>query len=315
MKKKLGIICIAIAVIFSSSLTIAYAVNGGLTLYSTQGSSDEDVKLVYNIVSSDENLSISQKTIIIDSANKYSAILKNPTEYTNDTISMSTIPKTTISTNAKVICQYDNTINEKFYEIREKDFTVSIAEDTSLRSFTDSTFNYDLASTATDTVAREFILTVYTSLDLADEYELADLNKFGDNLWEAVLAQKIDGIFNYYDSINVYFCPMQRKIAALRVHSSEYHRSNLSSLSLSLTKQDAKDAVVEAFSDISLNDITTAELIFTKPNNFFTKAKDSELETVNTVVKAWKITIKKDYTYFVFVDSETGNIIGGDRIK
>lgn len=314
MKKKIGIICIAVAMIFASSLTIAYAV-GGLTLFSTPDSNDVDVELVYNIVNTEDDLSIAKKTEIVDSANKYSAILSAFSALPNDVSSLSAISSTQIQSNTEIFSQYDNTVNESFYEIREKNYTISIAEDSSLRSFTDNTFDYNLASDATKETAEAFALEVYDSLDFKSNHELADLNKFGDNLWEAVFATKIDGVFNYYDSVKVYFCPIQKKIAALRVHSSEYQESILSTRSVSLSMQGAKQAVIDNFSDITLDDITDVEIEFTKPNNFFTRADGTELVSTNEVVKTWKVTVKKDYTYFVFIDAETGDVIGGDRIK
>ena len=101
----------------------------------------------------------------------------------------------------------------------------------------------------------------------------------------------------------------------MRVHSTVYVNDSLSTYSSSVSAAKAQDVVINTFSDVSKDDIISTEYILTKPNNFFTRETGEDIIAQNKVVKAWCITLEKDTTYTVYVDSTTGNIIGGDGIK
>lgn len=219
----------------------------------------------------------------------------------------------------KINILHDNTINQDYYDIITENYSISLSKDLKLRSFSDNTFNFNLPTTASKIEAENFIMKFYDNLNVSHDYELAYMEIADEGIWEADFAKKIDGIYNYYDSIKIFFSPEQEKIAALRIHSSEYSipESSLQTIQTSsLTIEEAKRIVKQNFSNISDEDILNVELVFTKPNNFFTKESGSDIVYENIVTKAWKISVNKDSkTGYIFIDCLTGNIVGGDQIK
>lgn len=212
--------------------------------------------------------------------------------------------------NSEIKTFHDNTINEDYYDIITNNYTISMTEDSNLRAFSDNTFNYDIQTTTDKSVAETFIVNFYNNLDISHDYELAYLEVFDDSMWEADFVKKVDGIYNYYDSIKIFFSPDQQKIAALRVHSTSYVNDGITTANLDITANEAKNIVKENFENIYDNEITNVELIFAKPNNFFTRQAGDEVISENNVVKVWKVTIEKDATTtYAYVELSNGNII------
>ncbi|MBQ7035104.1 MAG: hypothetical protein IJN34_05155 [Clostridia bacterium] len=305
MKKKSVIICVILTcLVVLCSVTIASAVNSKLKLVSDSDQNKICEELYTCIVPSDVSLSKATESALIEHANSHVA-----TYYAEKDALIEKDDPITIS------CYYDNTILQEFYEIQQEEYTISLAKDYSLRAFSDDSFDYDLTTSKSKKDAQEYILDFYKKSSLDENYELAYLEPFGDNLWEAVFAKKVDGLYNFYDSSKIFFCPTQRKIATLRVHSTEYHESKNLTSSSNVTEQEAKNIVANSFVGTDKIIINSAELTLTKPNNFFTRQSGSDIIAENIVVKAWRVEVVNEHIYSVFVDYTTGNIIGGDQIK
>lgn len=310
-KRKILLSLFCIFIIFSL-ISIIYAFSDKIeqdTLNSTKLNNSNEL---YMCISDNmQKISTTEKQNVISSVEQYIPTLIPDNEIQTLSVSES------ISDNVNIL--HDNTINQDYYDIVSTNYSISLASDLSLRSFSDSTFNYDLSATASKDEARSFIIDFYNNLNVSHDYELAYLEIVDGNIWEADFAKKIDDIYNYYDSIKIFFSPEQEKIAALRVHSTKYSKPNTSVQSVkgtTISAEDAKNIVKNNFSNISDNDIIETQIVFTKPNNFFTKHNGTDIIYENVVVKAWKVTIKKDLKEsFIFVDYSTGNVVGGDQIK
>lgn len=309
-KKKIFLSMSIFFIVFASfSAIYAFTTKIDLTNLNAQDSdynSNEDLYIC--AYEKNETISNSQQNDLLSTASNYIPILLN----SSGTQLISTLNDSPIEFKTF----YDNTINENYYDIIENNYTISLSEDSELRAFSDNTFDFDTSVSTNRELAESYITQIYQNLNLSDGYELAYLEIFDDSMWEANFVKKIDGIYNYYDSIKVFFSPNQGKIAALRVHSTTYNNSEISTVSTNISENDIINIMKENFSDINNNDITDIELVFTKPNNFFTRQAGTDVIFENYVVKAWKVTIEKNNTTtFAFIDYNTGNIVGGDQIK
>lgn len=311
MNKKKIFLSMSIFFIIFASFSVIYAFStkidlSNLNAQNSNYNSNEDLYIC--AYEKNETISSSQRNDLLSIANNYVSILLNSSE---------TQLISTLNDNSREFKTfYDNTINENYYDIIENNYTLSLSENFNLRAFSDTTFDFDTSVSTDRKLAESYITQIYRNLDLSDGYELAYLEIFDDSMWEANFVKKIDGIYNYYDSIKIFFSPNQEKIAALRVHSTTYNNSEISTASTNISENDIITIIKENFSNINNNDITDIELVFTKPNNFFTRQAGTDVIFENYVIKAWKVTIEKDNTTtFAFIDYNTGNIVGGDQIK
>ena len=216
--------------------------------------------------------------------------------------------------NVTIKGQYDNTTDQNFIDISTNEFTISINENDSLRAFSDNTIDYNSTTGENKEYAKKYIMQLYNNLDISHDYDLIYLEKFDECLWEADFAKKIDNIYNDYDSIKIFFSPEQKKIAAMRIHST--YNTKITNSKNTINEKDVMSIILNNFEDIKENDILKVETVYTKPNNFFTKQNYGDIIYENKIVKAYKVTIvTNDTTIYVFIDLNTGNIIGGDQLK
>lgn len=309
-KKKILLSLVTVSTVFASASAI-YAFTSKIDLANLTSNylkENEQNEVYIGISEKDTTISNPEKEDIIQKANTYIPTLIGET--TTQTARISE------NNSSEIKLFHDNTINEDYYDIVTSNYTISMDKNSKLRAFSDDTFNYDLQTTSDKSIAKTFITNFYNNLDISHDYELEYLERFDDSMWEADFVKKLDGLYNYYDSIKIFFSPEQQKIAALRIHSTSYDNDGIATLSENITEAEAKNIVKEQFENISDNQITNIELTYIKPNNFFTRQAGSDIISSNVVVKAWKVTIEQDATTtFVFVDFSTGNILGGDQVK
>lgn len=311
MSKKKIFVSLVIIFTILASVTAIYAFTSKINLANltsnvlNQNESDE---LYICVLEKETTINDTGKDAIEVKANNYLPVLLENTD-----IQVASISE---NNDAEIKTFHDNTINEDYYDVVTNNYTISMSEDSELRAFSDNTFDYNIQTTTDKSIAETFIVNFYNNLDISHDYELAYLEVFDDSMWEADFVKKVDGIYNYYDSIKIFFSPEQQKIATLRVHSTSYSNDGITTANLDITEDEAKNIVKENFENVSNNEITNVELIFEKPNNFFTRQAGDEVISENNVVKAWKVTIEKDSTTtYAYVDLTTGEIIGGDQIK
>lgn len=309
MNKRKFLVSLVIFSIVFTSFSVLYAFTSKIDLANLGSSNSKNSNDVYICVSeTNTDIDNNQKQELISASAQYI-----PTLIGNNAIQTLADSE---ETSSEITVFHDNTINQDYYDIRENNYTISLNENSTLRAFSDDTFDYNLPTTTDKNIAENFIVNFYNNLNISHDYELAYLEVFDDSMWEADFVKKVDNIYNYYDSIKIFFSPEQQKIAALRIHSSSYPSSNISTLSTNISDLEAKDIVKDNFANINDSNIKNKEIVFTKPNNFFTRQAGDDIISENNVVKAWKITLEKDSTTtFVFVDYSTGNIIGGEQVK
>lgn len=312
MNKRKILLSLVIASIVIASATVIYAFTSKIDLANLKPN-DLNSNEVYICVSEKEtDINNSKRESLIEKADKYiSTFIKEDNKLTS-------FQNSNQSNSMTIKTFHDNSINEDYYDIITTAYTISMSESENLRAFSDNTFNYDLTTTSNKSEAKDFIINFYNNLDISHDYELAYLEVFDDSMWEADFVKKVDGIYNYYDSIKILFSPEQEKIAALRIHNTSYNNTTNTMIAnnSSITELDAKNIVKDNFTNIKDNEIINTELVYTKPNNYFTREIGSDVISENIVKKAWKVTVEQDSkTTYIYIDSASGNIIGGDQIK
>lgn len=288
--------------------TIIFAYTGKFNLAKLYPQSEEKIsnqEVYLNISKEKYSLNNKEEKILFEKAKTYIPYLTGKKDINLDLIK-----------DLKIEGHYDNTTEQNFVDITTNDFTISLNENKTLRAFSDNTIDYSKYSNSNKEYAKKYITELYNNLDISHDYELTYLEIFDEYLWEAGFTKKIDNIYNIYDSIKVYFTPEQKKIAAMRIHST-YNTQivNVNTENI-VPEKDIINIIQENFENIKEKDISKVEIVYTKPNNFFTKKDYGDIISENKIVKAYKITITlNDKTIYVFVDINTGNIIGGDMLK
>ena len=192
--------------------------------------------------------------------------------------------------------------NSEFYQVETTDYLLNLDSVTKeVTGLYSKQLDCNFTSIANKALARKFILTKYAELELPSEYELVYLEKFDDYVWEANFQKKYDDVYNMYESVKIFFIPETQTIAALTVFDEEYtpHSSE------TMTASEATE-IVEATLDTE--NIVSSELTIIKENNYF----NNENQETN-LHKAWVLTTENDE--YIYVDSSTGEIIGGDCIN
>lgn len=192
--------------------------------------------------------------------------------------------------------------NSEFYQIETTDYLLNLdSVSKEVIGLYSKQLDCDFTSTASKALARSFILSKYAELELPSEYELVYLEKLDDYVWEANFQKKYGDVYNMYESVKIFFIPETQTIAALTVFDEEY--SSPSAETMTVT-----EATEIAETELDINNIVSSELTIIKENNYF----NNENQNTN-LHKAWVLTTADEE--YIYVDSSTGEIIGGDCIN
>lgn len=198
-----------------------------------------------------------------------------------------------------------------------------------------------IPSTVSKEEARNIAKEIYLKLGYNDgEYEIASLSQNaiadGTNLWQVNFCKKYDGIYNYYQDIRISFIPEVKQLTILTIFDYPYEDNPIV-----IAKEDAtriaKEKAIELGNDENKIKNVTTTLSIEKMNahvysqgQFKEQPKEENTKTVNiedTIVyrtedivrKVWVVEIEY-YSDFAaidkyYVDTTTGEIIGGDSTK
>lgn len=174
--------------------------------------------------------------------------------------------------------------------------------------------------TITEERAKNRIREEYLKLKFPKEYELRYL-EYNDTTytWDAKYEEKVDGIFNEFKGIKLKFSPFFNKIVQYRMFNQNIKEENKIS---NITKEDLKKDIndykellekLKRDENIKINiKIDEAEEEYIKPNNFFIKNK-KELLKSKEIIKVFKVPVTQNS--LMYINTNTGNIIGGDEKK
>lgn len=209
-------------------------------------------------------------------------------------------------------------------------------------------YNYGITREKARKVAKE-LLEKYNPNDNSDEYELVSLKRNGEEdedayIWYADFYKKYDGLLNSYEKISIGWIPTINGLYSLNFENSKYENNELiiskdEAIKIATEKDkqiEKRYNILSTEAEIGIDKMNT-EVVYREKDienyengtiNFnrdesgrVTVKEDAVFYKVdNRVRKVWEVTIyydhyKYDYPerFVYFVDSTTGEIIGGDR--
>lgn len=223
---------------------------------------------------------------------------------------VATLSATSMQNDDYTITTKENEIsNKNFYNVKSENYTFNYTSDTlELVNIFNTSNNFGNIGTATEDMAKAFILNMYSKLSLPLGYDLTYLAKLDDSLWEADFAKKYGDIYNKYESVKIFFSPDTQEIAALTVFNEKATESSTLARSISITADNAKNIVINTLG-ISSDKILNVSQGFEKANGFYS---NESLDLSKKVYNVWIVKYAVDNTTAnCFIDINSGNIIGG----
>lgn len=209
-------------------------------------------------------------------------------------------------------------------------------------------YNYGITREEARKVAKE-LLKKYNPNDNSDEYELVSLKRNSEEdkeayIWYADFYKKYGDLYNQYETISIGWIPTINGLYSLRFENSKYENNEqIISKEEAIKIATEKDKQIEkrynilsSEAEIGIDKMNTevvyrekdienyekGTINFNRNENGQVIVKDDAVfyKVDNRVRKVWEVTIyydhyKYDYPerFVYFVDSTTGEIIGGDR--
>lgn len=209
-------------------------------------------------------------------------------------------------------------------------------------------YNYGITREEARKVAKE-LLKKYNPNDNSDKYELVSLKRNSEEdkeayIWYADFYKKYGDLYNQYETISIGWIPTINGLYSLRFENSKYENNEqIISKEEAIKIATEKDKQIEkrynilsSEAEIGIDKMNTevvyrekdienyekGTINFNRNENGQVTVKDDAVfyKVDNRVRKVWEVTIyydhyKYDYPerFVYFVDSTTGEIIGGDR--
>lgn len=209
-------------------------------------------------------------------------------------------------------------------------------------------YNYGITREKARKVAKE-LLAKYNPYESNEGYELVSLkrnmeNDEGSYIWYADFYKKYGDLYNQYEKISIGWIPTINGLYSLRIENSKYENneqiiSKEEAIKIATEKDkqiEKRYKIVSTEAELGI-DKMNAEVVyrekdienyekgtinFNRDENEQVTVKDDAVfyKVDNRVRKVWEVTVyydhyKYDYPekFVYFVDSTTGEIIGGDR--
>lgn len=157
-------------------------------------------------------------------------------------------------------------------------------------------------------VSKAIISTIETNSGLKDGYKLVSSEAFDDDYWQLEWQKYIgNGILNPYDSLKVVIDRSDNTVVV-------YNRFNMTpdATEAVISEEEALSAGQPILDAIGNAKNTSVSLTVTRPNHFWNEGGPYEED--DTARLAYKISIN-DGAYAVYIDSVTGENLGGDMLK
>ena len=209
--------------------------------------------------------------------------------------------------------------------------------------------NYGITREEARKVAKE-LLSKYNFYDNDDEYELVSLKRNGDDeqayIWYATFYKKYGDLYNQYENINIGWIPTINGLYSLSIDNCKYENneqqiSKEEAINIAKEKDEkieTRHKIVSVDAELGIDKMNT-DVIYREKNieeygdgtiNFKSDENGKMVLKDNAefykveerVRKVWEVTLYYDYIkyeengpekYVYYIDSTTGEIIGGDR--
>lgn len=163
------------------------------------------------------------------------------------------------------------------------------------------------------------IKVAYEKMNFPKEYKLSYIDYDKDEQeWEAKFEEEKDGIKNIYKGIKLKYSELEDKIVFYKKFNQEVKQTkqNITKEFLKQNERKYIELMKKEFSKLKEQnikfDIENAKLEYIKPNTLM-RSDIKGIKQVNKIIKAWKVEYIKNY--YVYIDAENGNIIGGNYQK
>ena len=209
-------------------------------------------------------------------------------------------------------------------------------------------YNYGITREEARKVAKE-LLAKYNPYESNEGYELVSLkrnmeNDEGSYIWYADFYKKYGDLYNQYEKISIGWIPTINGLYSLRIENSKYENneqiiSKEEAIKIATEKDkqiEKRYKIVSTEAELGIDKMNTevvyrekdienyekGTINFNRDENGQVTVKDDAVfyKVDNRVRKVWEVTVyydhyKYDYPekFVYFVDSTTGEIIGGDR--
>lgn len=221
----------------------------------------------------------------------------------NSTIRLFDLSSDDIDTLTKISYTYDNDV---VYESKFNNGAV-VSFDKNMEFVAYS--NFDNAQSDNDSITlsnknNSIIDSLKKQFDIDNSYKLEVVEDNGDTkyYWSKI---GYDGVINPYDSLTVRIDDLTGEILTVKKFNDLYTTEQIN-----ISKENAENIALNVKDDF--NKITSCEMSYEEPNFFWTDT-DKTYNTVDIVRLVYNIII--DDIYKVYVDAETGEVIGGEIIK
>lgn len=168
-------------------------------------------------------------------------------------------------------------------------------------------------------IVEQKIKVAYEKMNFPKEYKLSYIDYDEDEQeWEAKFEEEKDGIKNIYKGIKLKYSELEDKIVFYKKFNQEVKQTKQNITKEFLKQNEGKyiELMKKEFSKLKEQnikfDIENAKLEYIKPNTLM-RSDIKGIKQVNKIIKAWKVEYIKNY--YVYIDAENGNIIGGDYTK
>ena len=166
---------------------------------------------------------------------------------------------------------------------------------------------------------RNKIEKAYKKMRFPKEYSLSYIEYDEEEQeWQAKFEEEIEGIKNIYKGIKLRYSELEDRIVFYKEFNEDVKKTKMNinkdfikkneSKYIELIKNEKKEYLNQ---DLKLN-INEAKLEYIKPNTIMRNDIKGYKEVKN-IIKVWKVEYKKNY--FIYIDIENGNIVGGTYEK
>lgn len=163
------------------------------------------------------------------------------------------------------------------------------------------------------------IENAYKKMRFPKEYSLSYIEYDEEEQeWQAKFEEEIEGIKNIYKGIKLRYSELEDRIVFYKEFNEDVKKTKMNinkdfikkneSKYIELIKNEKKEYLNQ---DLKLN-INEAKLEYIKPNTIMRNDIKGYKEVKN-IIKVWKVEYKKNY--FIYIDIENGNIVGGTYKK
>ena len=159
----------------------------------------------------------------------------------------------------------------------------------------------------------------YDKNNFPKEYKLRYIEYIDeDSEWEAKFEEEVDGILNPYKGIKLKYSETDNKIVFFKEFNNDIEKKqfNISKEKIKKNEKEYIELIANQFTELKREEIKlnvdNAKIEIVKPNTFMRK-DIKDIKQIKKIEKVWVVEFLP--RYYVYIDVENGNIVGGKYDK